>query len=293
VQYINPLIRTGNTGAYVGAFLLACLFLASCSGRKEDSAVARAYDAYLYPEDLDQIVNEGTSASDSQNLVSAYIDQWQRQQVLLHHAQQNVRLDIAQINKQIEEYRNSLVIYELEQAIIRDKLDTVVTEQEINDYYSENEAIFLLKRPIFKASYLTLEKNAPDLPKVRKWLASDDDADRQRLRAYAEQYSRSFSLADTSWYYMEELAKKIPIAQIDENNYRNYGQIFNITENNKIYLIILHDSKFKDNRSPLAIERNNIRNLIINRRKIALISKEEQELINKARNQNKIEVYHP
>ena len=65
-----------------------------------------------------------------------------------------------------------------------------------------------------------------------------------------------------------------------------------MTENNKIYLIILHDSKFKDSRSPLSIERENIRNLIINRRKIALINKEEQELINEARNQNKIEVYH-
>src|SRR5690606_13496438 len=152
--------------------------------------------------------------------------------------------------------------------------------------------IFLLKRPIFKASYLELEKDAPDRTNLRRWLLSDDPDDRKRLQSYAEQHSVSFSLADTSWYYIEELAKKIPIAQIDENNYRNYGQIFNITENNKIYLIILHDSKFKDSRSPLSIERENIRNLIINRRKIALINKEEQELINEARNQNKIEVYH-
>ena len=292
MQYINPLKRTGNTGIHLTAFLLVALFFASCSPGERSKPIARAYDAYLYPEDLGQIVNEGSSASDSQHLVNAYIDQWQRQQVLLHHAQQNVKLDIAQINKQIEEYKNSLVIYELEQAIIREKLDTMVTEQEISQYYAENEAIFLLKRPIFKASYLELEKDAPDRENLRKWLLSENPDDSEHLQRYAERYSRNFSLSDTSWYYIEELAKKIPIAQIDENNYRNYGQIFNITENNKIYLIILHDSKFKDNRSPLAIERDNIRNLIINRRKIALISKEEQELINKARNQNKIEVYH-
>src|SRR5690606_21293898 len=100
------------------------------------------------------------------------------------------------------------------------------------------------------------------------------------LQSYEDQHSASFSLSDTSWFYIEELAKKIPSEQIDENNYRDYGQLFIITENNKIYLIILHDSKFKDSRSPLSIERDNIRNLIINRRKILLINKEEQELIN-------------
>ena len=284
--------RRGNTGNYLTALLLVALFIAACSSGERNQAVARAYDTYLYPEDLENLVNEGSSAIDSQNLVNAYIDQWHRQQVLLHRAQENVKLDLAQINKQIEEYRNSLVIYELEQAIIREKLDTVVSEEEISQYYTENEAIFLLKRPIFKASYLELETDAPDRANLRKWLLSDDSDDRKLLQSYAEQHSVSFSLADTSWYYIEELAKKIPIAQIDENNYRNYGQIFNITENNKIYLIILHDSKFKDSRSPLSIERDNIRNLIINRRKILLINKEEQELINEARNQNKIEVYH-
>src|SRR5690606_17870140 len=116
--------------------------------------------------------NEGSLAIDSQNLVNAYIDQWHRQQVLLHRAQENVKLDLAQIDKQIEEYRNSLVIYELEQAIIREKLDTLVSEQEISRYYTENEAIFLLKRPIFKASYLELEKDARDRANLRKWLLS-------------------------------------------------------------------------------------------------------------------------
>lgn len=292
MQYSYSLKRREKKGIYHTAFLLVALLFASCSSGEPSEPIARAYEAYLYPEDLEQIVNEGSSPIDSQHLVDAYIDQWQRQQVLLHHAQQNVKLDIVQINKQMEEYKNSLVIYELEQAIIREKLDTVVTEQEISQYYTENETIFLLKRPIFKASYLELEPDAPERANLREWLLSDHPDDRERLQRYAERYSRNFSLSDTSWYYIEELAKKIPIAQIDENNYRNYGQIFNITENNKIYLIILHDSKFKDNRSPLAIERNNIRNLIINRRKIALINKEEQELINKARNQNKIEVYH-
>src|SRR5690606_40039886 len=99
----------GNTGNYLTALLLVALFIAACSSGERNQAVARAYDTYLYPEDLENLVNEGSSAIDSQNLVNAYIAQWQRQQVLLPRAQDAVKLDLAQINKQIEVYRNSLV----------------------------------------------------------------------------------------------------------------------------------------------------------------------------------------
>src|SRR5690606_7811496 len=168
---------------------------------------------------------------------------------------------------------------------------TLVSEQEIANYYKTNEEIFVLKRPIFKVSFIELQNDAPELELVKKWLVSDDSKQHELLSKYCQTYSNNYSLNDTSWYYMEELTKKIPILQIDENNYRNYGHLFNIHANNKIYLIILHDSKFKDSQSPLDIERNNIRNLIINQRKITLIEKEEQEIINKARSKNKIEVY--
>lgn len=270
---------------------MSSLILLSCKDKKKPDPIARAYDSYLYPEDLIGVLNPDLDENDSINLVNAYIDQWQRQQVLLHHAQTQLKGNLSEIDKQIEDYKNSLIIYEFEKSIVREKLDTVVSENEIVQYYKENEKIFILKRPIFKASFIELEKGAPKIQDVKSWFTSDDLQDMEMLRDYCKTYSANYLLNDTSWYYIEELTKRIPIHQIDENKYRNYGHLFEINENNKIYLIILHDSKFKDGRSPLEIERNNIRNLIINQRKISLINKEEQEIINKARSKNKIEVY--
>lgn len=274
-----------------GAVVIITLLLSACKDKSSPTAIARAYDSYLYQSDLDGIINPDISEADSANMANAYIEQWQRQKALLHHAQTNIKIDVKQIEKQIDEYRNSLIIYELEQALIKEQLDTVVTEEEIANYYAENEDIFVLKRPIFKVSFIELESGAPELDRVKKWFASDDLESRNLLLQYSQNYSTNYSLSDTSWYYLEEIAKKVPIKQIDENNYRNYGHIFQINENNKIYLIILHNSKFKDSRSPLDIERTNIRNLILNRRKIDLINREEKEILENARNNNKIEIY--
>jgi hypothetical protein len=87
------------------------------------------------------------------------------------------------------------------------------------------------------------------------------------------------------------IGKKIPIEQIDENNYKNYGRIFEINEKNQLYLIILRDSKLRNNVSPLDIERSNIYNLLLNQRKVELIKKEENRIIDQARQNNNIEKY--
>ncbi|MFB5945724.1 hypothetical protein [Albibacterium profundi] len=274
-----------------GAVVIITLLLSACRDKGSPAPIARAYESYLYQSDLDGIINPDISEADSANMVNAYIEQWQRQKALLHHAQTNIKIDVKQIEKQIDEYRNSLIIYELEQALIKERLDTVVTEEEIANYYAENEDTFILKRPIFKVSFIELGSDAPELDRVKKWFASDELESRNLLRQYSQNYSTNYSLSDTSWYYLEEIAKKVPIKQIDENNYRNYGHIFQINENNKIYLIILRNSKFKDSRSPLDIERTNIRNLILNWRKIDLINREEKEILENARNNNKIEIY--
>jgi hypothetical protein len=269
---------------------ILCLVVTSC-GQKINMPIARAYDAYLYPDDLKELVNPGITGKDSLNLVNTYIENWQRQQALLHIAQKQVQLNPERFNAQIEEYKNALIIHEFEESLLKEKLDTLVTEKEINDYYENHQDVFVLKRPIFKVSYIQLPNNAPELARVKRWFLSDDFADQHLLQQYCETYSPSFSLQDTSWYYIEELTKKIPIEQIDENNYKNYGRIFEINEKNQLYLIILRDSKLKNNISPLDIERSNIHNLLINQRKVELINKEENRIIDQARQNNNIETY--
>lgn len=269
---------------------ILCLLVTSCD-RKKNMPIARAYDAYLYPDDLKELVKPGVTGIDSLNLVNTYIENWQRQQALLHVAQQQIKENPQRFNAQIEEYRNALIIHEFEEALLSEKLDTLVTDKEISDYYESHKDVFVLKRPIFKVSYIQLPNNAPELDRVKRWFLSDEFVDQGLLQQYCETYSPSFSLQDSSWYYIEELAKKIPIEQIDENNYKNYGRIFEINEKNQLYLIILRDSKLRNNISPLDMERSNIYNLLINQRKIELINKEENRIIDKARQNNNIETY--
>lgn len=268
------------------------LFLAAGCGKQKTDAVARSYDKYLYTSDLHDVVPSGVSGNDSVQLVTAYIEQWLRQQALLHQAQRNINVNNKeQLERQVEEYRNGLIIYEYEQALISQKLDTVVTLEEINAYYDTRKEMFALKQPILKVSYIRLKRDAPELDRVRRLFLSTEIKDQDLLEEYCAVYASQYELHNRDWHYVDELQNKIPILRISEDSYSKTGRIFEIIENNELYLIILHDSKFSDARSPLSMEQENIRNLILNKRKIDLIARMQKSIVDDARNKNHIEIY--
>ncbi len=265
----------------------------SCNwfSNKKDQAIARAFDQYLYKEDLKGIVPENMHGNDSISIVNSYIEQWQQGIVLQKKAEKNVDIDEKYLQERLENYRKSLIRFQYEQELIRQKLDTLVSEEEIAEYYSNNKRNFLLKKPILKIAYIKLPQEAPKIDMVKKLFLSKDVRDRDLLEKYCYKYSPSFSLMDTSWHYVNDVAKILPINKVGEHNFENLNRIFQISENNTLYLLILRDSKFKDSLSPLTFERENIRNMILNQRKLKLISEMEKEVFREAQLNNELEVY--
>lgn len=267
--------------------------MVSCNtwGNSEEKPIAKAYDKYLYLKDLEGIVPKNVHGNDSISITQGFIDQWLHEQVFQHQAESNVNLDEKAIQNQLDVYKRSLIRFQYEQELISQKLDTVVSEKEIQDYYNNNQDNFQLKRTILKASYIKLSSNAPKISMVKKLFSSKDMRDFDLLEKYCFKYSPNFSLMDTAWHYIEELEKIFPVSKISENNFNNLNRILEISENNTLYLIILRDSKFRDSLSPLAFEKDNIKNLILNQRKLALINQMEKSVFEEAQKNNELEIY--
>jgi hypothetical protein len=256
-----------------------------------DAPIAKAFDKYLYLKDLEGVVPPNVHGNDSAIMVKSFIDQWQREQVMQHQAEENVKIDDKSVQEQLETYRKSLIRFQYEQELIAQKLDTVVSNQEIEKYYKENEQNFQLKKPILKVSYIKLPQDAPKIAMVKKLFTSKNMRDIDLLEKYCFRYSSSFSLLDTTWHYTEEVEKIFPITRLSEDNFNNLNRIFEILENGSLYLIIFRDYKFRDSLSPLVFERENIKNLILNQRKLALLNQMEKEVFEEALKNNELDIY--
>jgi len=157
------------------------------------------------------IVPFGSSTKDSLELIKKYIDNWVHETLVIQKAESNLSEDKKNVEKQLQDYRNSLITFAYEKELVNQKLDTVVTQNEIEEYYNNNKANFELRDNIIKVIYIKVNKTAPEMKKVKNWYKSDEPKDKEQLASYCHQFAANFYLDDNSWLFFDDLLKEIPI----------------------------------------------------------------------------------
>ncbi|MEI2759830.1 MAG: hypothetical protein V9G42_10430 [Bacteroidia bacterium] len=274
------------------------VFLMSCNNLpvnfkkdKNKNAIARVYDKYLYSHDIKDLVPKDATPQDSSMIVKSFIDDWIKQNIVLHQAESNLLEEHKNVERQLQEYRNSLITFAYEQELVRQRLDTTVTEQEIEQYYNDNKQNFLLKSNIVKATFIKAAKKTPKIDKLKTWFNSSKEKDRQLLEEFCFQYAIDYSLNDNDWMQFDDLLKRVPIKTYDKEEFLRNNRNIETADSVNIYLIKITDFKTNESVSPLDFVKDNIKNLIINKRKLALIEQMQKSAFDQALKNNDFEIY--
>lgn len=279
---------------FSGLCFIAVLVLGACGGSDEaENSVARVYDKYLSLSELRSAIPYGVSPKDSAALAKEFIDQWARKQLLLKQAENNLTTEQQDVNAQLEDYRASLLIYAYERELVRQKLDTVVTDAEIEAYYQNNQANFQLKNSIIRLRYLKLPGNSPNAEKAGVWFRSNSDADRVKLEQYCQMYAVNYLLNDNNWLLFQDVLKEIPIQDYSAEKFQRNQRYLDIKDKDYRYFVSVSGFLIETSSAPLSFERENIRNIILNKRKIKLVETMQVDLYNEALNEKNVEILKP
>jgi len=237
------------------------------------------------------LVAAGTSPTDSLNLVHNYIDSWIQRKILIHQAEKNLTEDQLDFSSQLEDYRNSLVVYAYENILVAQRLDTVVTDLEIENYYQANQSNFLLKDNIVKINYVKIPVNSKKIRKIRRLFYSDDPDDKDELADLCDQQEAEYYLYDDTWMVFDNVMKEIPIRTYNQEAFLKYRRSLEIQDSLYLYLVKFIDFKIKEGVSPLQFEQDRINSIIINKRKISLLKSMHKDVYNEAFQKNEVEIY--
>ncbi len=277
---------------FIGLISLSFLLM-SCNSEKEDVILATAFDYTLYQSDIKGIVPAGTSKTDSISIIKNYIDNWIKQKIILQKAEKNLNSDQKNFEQQLEDYKNSLIIYSYETKLINQLLDTNISNDEIEKYYNNNADNFQLKDNIIKVNYVKLDINSPLKAKFKNMVFSkkDNNDEKSQLIDLATKHAVNFYLDDDSWLLFDDLLKEIPIETYDQEAYLKSNRTIESKDENFYYLIHIKDFKIRETTSPISFEKDNIRNIIINKRKLELIEKMQKEAYDQAVKNNDFKIY--
>lgn len=273
-------------------FILLAAYLASCNNgsKSDDRVVARVYDSYLYLDDLAGLA-EDLSPEDSTVFIKNYIYNWGKEQLLVNRAEYNLKEQEQEFEELVTQYKNDLIKHAYLEKYISQKLDTSVSVDEIRDYYNEHSADFELKENILKCDFYIMPQIGDDIEKAKYWWRNATQKNDEKFIDFASVYAIQKVVGDTNWVSYADLAKDVPLPNYNQQQFLSQNKRVIFEDSSKVYFLNIVSFKIKDNASPLAYVSETIRSIILNKRKLDLISEMEDNLVKDAFKKQNFEIY--
>ncbi|MDR0367823.1 MAG: hypothetical protein LBH82_01620 [Bacteroidales bacterium] len=266
---------------------VACL-LTNCNRSTED-VVVEVYNRQLTREDLQKMIPAFDPNSDSVMVRQEYIDAWIARQALLQEAENYLSPKEKKFEKEVEEYRQSLVIHAYEKKRTEQLLDKNVAEEEINRYYEQHKSNFRLRQPIIKINYLKFPFDSPIIKSAKPLLFTFErsESELNKLESLVSGHATNIYLSD-DWLLFEDILKEIPL---DKEKSPSKGQTFEISDSVNTYLVQILDFQINEGYSPINIERENIIYTVLQDRRMKILLDLREDAVKKAKETGEVLSY--
>lgn len=276
--------------------LLFIIIAAACNNTGDEPervAVARAGDRILY---LDQIpsglVVQGMSEPDSISAVQSYIRRWARKELMAIKAEANLTPDYkAEVNRQLNEMRNNLLIHQYQQQLLIEKMDTTVTEDELEEYYVDNLSTFTLTTNIVKALFIKLPLSTPDLESIRALYKSENPDDLRELEDKCNMYALRYDNYNDEWIPFNQLILEVPLESDEQDRWLQRNSAVELQDDKYVYFVVIRDYKLRNSVAPFDYIRGQVKTIILNKRRNDFLQRLEDDIYNEAISNNTLKVY--
>ena len=270
-----------NRILFIISFIIA---LAGCKGGKNEPvrlAVANVGTKTLWYDQIPRILSTGTSRTDSIAIMQNYINSWARKELLFLKAEENLSDDNkAEIESQLLETRANLVIYQYQRQMMLERMDTTISDDEMEAYYAENEKKFTLSSNIVKALFIKVPSDVPGLDKIRQWSRSADQKELQQLESLCYQFAEKFDDFNEEWVTMDRISVELPQEIFNQDEFLRWNTAYETKDTSSVYMITFRDYRLRYSLAPYDYVKNDIKNIILNSRRFEFLQNLENGIYN-------------
>ncbi len=174
----------------------------------DDKVVARVGKHKLYESEVNAYIPSGVSIADSTNLALQYINTWATDIIFSDMAQSQLSKTERDITAELEAYKRELLRFRYEQRFIGDRLDTLVTEDQMLDFYEKHKNLFTLDRPILKVRFVDILKNMDKKDQIIRLMSSNKPKDMDEVEGLANKYAIKYFDKSYEWMDAAVLARE-------------------------------------------------------------------------------------
>ena len=281
---------------HILCFFAALMLLSGCRELpayfSADPVLARVGARELKRSELQKALPQGVTGEDSAAMARTTIDRWVHKQVKLQQAEEVFSASVADIDRKVEDYRQTLLIHKLDELWVDRQIDTAFTAKEIADYYNAHKADFRLDRALVKGRIVRFKEGYRQQHMLKTLMAGKSEAQQQDFSDICEK--NEFTVTDfrEKWVDFSEFLSYLPALRTE--NYDSVlasGEVQQMRDSKSHYYFQISEvGKVGDN-IPLEMITPTIRRILYKQRQEAIITRAEEEIYKQALTEERVEIF--
>jgi hypothetical protein len=275
-------------------YILLFISIVSCEYFTKEAApdaVVALDKQYLDKDDIEAILPQDYNSKDSVRIVNAYINKWATGLLLMDKARNNIDQNRQEeLDRLVKNYQIELYAQEYLGELTKQNLDTLISEKDISSYYEDRKEDFKLNEDLVQFRYIQLDPLNTDLQKITKLFNKGDVNSLSELDSLKLTY-RNYFLNDSIWVKKSNLFDAMNVINpSNEKLYIKENKTWKLEDSLGVYLVRFNKILTRGDRAPLSYVRPTVKQVLLNKSKLAYIKKLEKDLLNDAINSDKLKI---
>lgn len=257
--------------------------------KPEPVLLAQVFDYKLYFDDVKDLSQGYATPEDSMQQVRSLTEHWVRDRLILVEAERNLPKDI-NMNKLLEDYRQSLLRHYFEQKVIEERLDTTITENDLLQYYENNKEQHRLESGILRGYYFKIKRPQSRADKILTWWKSFPAKYYDDVLTYADKHARTNWADSSQWHEMQMVIQLFPENTLSPSAIRSNRGIVR-EDRDYIYLLYPLEVYQAQDIAPLARIREQAARFILHQRELELLERINKEIYDRDIQNERVNIY--
>lgn len=269
---------------YIVLLVVATMFAACGSGDNLSGGangkrvVAQVDDKELMVRDILADMPEGLTGIDSATFVRMYTDTWVLNQLKISRADE-VLTSQKDIDRLVEDYRQSLIIRQLDQYYVDKEIDAEITPRQIAAHYRLHSSQFKLDHDKVRGVVVRVSNNFRNTSALSDVLRSVSDDGLAELSAFVEKHSLQMSDLSADWVSFSDFLSYLPTVRTRSyDNLLQKGKVQSMKADDVVFYFTIVDIVRKGSTAPLESVEDDIRRMLYAERRFEIVKNYEQEL---------------
>ncbi len=261
------------------------------AGKEIDPVIAQVMKKSLTLSELREARPIPSDKKDSEEVAKDYIDNWIKQQLLVSEAESKLSPKELNLEREIEGYRQELVIQKYKNKIMNNIISKEVSDSEVEKYYRENSNEFKLTSPIVKVKYIIFPAGMSVSESILDILNSNRQTDIEKYEDYIFRFAKKYDDFDNNWIYLENLLNSLNYTVPMIDDYVKNQKIITKKVHNELHVIAINSFYQSGEKAPFDFVSSNIKGTITNNRKVVYLRELKDSLYKDALKYKKFKVY--